>query len=130
MGQWRTAVGKLGKMGQTLLPAPKPGSVCLTDETETRTELIGEWLDPVGLHVHSNISTQETDSETEDVFQSHVKLWVRSVADWFQHDSSACVDVTTVRYEDIDRNLDIVGVLTKTFNSSVTNGATLTERIL
>jgi len=104
----------------------KPGSVCLTDETETRTELIGEWLDPEGYNVHSNISAQDTDSETEDVLRSYVKLWVRFVAYWFQHSSSACMDVTMVRYEDladIDRNLDTISVLINAFNSSVSSDA-------
>jgi hypothetical protein len=100
------------------------GSVCLTHEAETRTELIGEWLDPEGYNVRSKISTQET--ETEDVFRSYVKLWVRFVAYWFQHSSTACVDVTMVLYEDLadfDRNLDTISVLINAFNSSVSSNA-------
>ena len=114
------------KVSAQLKPQSKPGSVCLTDETETRTELIGEWLDPEGYNVHSNISAQDTDSETEDVLRSYVKLWVRFVAYWFQHSSSACMDVTMVRYEDladIDRNLDTISVLINAFNSSVSSDA-------
>ena len=103
-----------------------PGAECLTDEAETRTELIGEWLDPEGYNAHSNIATEETEIETEYVFRSYFKLWVRFVTYWFQHSSSACVDITMVRYEDlsdIDRNLDTISVLMDAFNSSVSSNA-------
>jgi len=104
----------------------KLGSACLTDEAETRTELVGEWLDPEGYNVHSNISTKGTEIETEDVFESYLQLWVRFVAYWFQHSSTACMDVTMVRYEDLsdsDRNLDTLNVLVNAFNSSVSSNA-------
>merc|ERR1719240_2223580 len=63
---------------------------------------------------------------TELLFQNYLQLWVRFVAYWFQHSSTACMDVTMVRYEDLsdsDRNLDTLNVLVNAFNSSVSSNA-------
>jgi len=99
-------------------------SACTEEETETRAELTGQWLDPEGYNVQSNISTEDT--TIEDEFRNYVKLWVRFVDYWFQHRSTACMDVTMVRYEDLsdsDRNWDTVSVLVNAFNSSVSSTA-------
>uniref|UniRef100_A0A7S0ZWX2 Uncharacterized protein n=1 Tax=Noctiluca scintillans TaxID=2966 RepID=A0A7S0ZWX2_NOCSC len=53
-------------------------------------------------------------------------MWVRFVAYWIHSGSSACMDVTMVRYEDLsdsDRFLDTVSVLVNAFNSSVSSTA-------
>jgi len=102
----------------------EPGSGCLENEAETRTELIGEWLDPEGYNSRVNTTTGST--TTELLFQNYFQLWVRFVAYWFQHSSTACMDVTMVRYEDLsdsDRNLDTLSVLINAFNSSVSSTA-------
>ena len=93
-------------------------------ERETRTELIGEWLDLEGYNSRVNTTTGST--TTELLFQNYFQLWIRFVAYWFQHSSTACMYVTTVRYEDMsdsDRNLDTICVLVNAFNSSVSSTA-------
>jgi len=99
-------------------------SGCTEEETATRTELIGEWMDPEGYNVRSNISTVAL--ATEDAFRNYVKLWVQFATYWFLFSSSACTDVTMVRYEDLsdsDRTLDTISVLINAFNSSVSSNA-------
>ena len=97
---------------------------CTGEETATRTELIGEWMDPEGYNVRSNISAVAL--ATEDAFRNYIKLWVRFVTYWFLFSSSACTDVTMVRYEDLsetERTLDTISVLINAFNSSVSSNA-------
>lgn len=107
---------------------------CTEEETATRTELIGEWMDPERYNVCSNISTVAL--ATEDAFRNYMKLRVRFVTYWFLFSSSACTDVTMVRYEDlsdIERTLDTISVLINAFNSSVSSNAieraTLTHQV-
>jgi len=105
-------------------PLQHSSSACTKQEAKMRPETIGEWLDPEGYNAQSNISTKDT--AIEDEFRNYVKLWVRFVAYWFQFTSTACMDVTMVRYEDLsdsDRNLDTFSVLVNAFNSSVSSTA-------